>query len=482
MVRAVAGSARRIRMRTDAGLFRLRSVGDLQLLDARHADAVLRFELDNRAFFARSISDRGDDYFTEFAARHAALLAEQATGRCRFHVLVDAGGAVLGRFNLVDLADGRAELGFRLAERAGGRGVATETVGRLLRIARDEYGLHRLVASAALDNDGSRNVLRRNGFVPVGDVVLNGRPGLRHVRNLVGEALTRNAEGVWGDQGRQWLASLPGLIDDITADWQVTVERTHPMTFHWVARVTRADGTPAVLKIGVVDGHLDAEAEALRIFAGRGAVRLLAEDHERGALLMSSAEPGTPVAELVPTDDPAATAALIEAGRRLHRVPPPGCTLPHLRDYGDSFRTYLAQDADPIPRPLVERAARLFDELCATTPEDHVLHGDLHHGNVLHAGPDGWLAIDPAGLIGDPAFDCGAMLYNPDPDSRDPALLSLVPARVEQLAAGFGLPVERVRAWGFVMGVLSEVWTVEATGVASTRALDVAVLLADAVP
>ena len=449
-------------------------MGDLQPLGARHAEAVLRFEIDNRAYFARTVSDRGDDYFAEFAARHAALLAEQATGRCRCHVLVDDDGAVLGRFNLFDLADGQAVLGFRVAERVSRRGVATEGVRGILRLARDEYGLRRLIANAARDNAGSRGVLRRTGFTPAGEVVVGGRPGLRHVQDLV---LLANAEGVWGDQGRQWLAALPGLIAEITRDWQLTVERPLPMTFHWVARVTRADGTPAVLKVGVVDGHLDAEAEALRIFAGRGAVRLLAEDRKRGALLMSSADPGTPAADLVPSDDQAATAALIEAGRRLHRPPPPGCTLPHLRDHGGSLRRYLAQGDGPVPRALVERAARLFDELCATAPADRVLHGDLHHGNVLHAGPDGWLAIDPAGLVGDPGFDCGAMLYNPDPELRDPELLMLVPGRVEQLAEGFGLSVERVRAWGFVMGVLSEVWTVEATGVANTRALDVAVLL-----
>ncbi len=83
---------------------------ELERLDARHADAVLRFERENRAYFARSVPDRGDDYFAGFAARHAALLAEQATGRCHFHVLVGDGGAVLGRFNLVDVPGGHAGL------------------------------------------------------------------------------------------------------------------------------------------------------------------------------------------------------------------------------------------------------------------------------------------------------------------------------------------------------------------------------------
>jgi streptomycin 6-kinase len=284
--------------------------------------------------------------------------------------------------------------------------------------------------------------------------------------------LAKNAVEVWGETGRRWLTALPGLIDELTGAWELTIVRPHPMTYHWVAAVTRADGTPAVLKIGVPDGHLADEAEALRIFDGQGAVRLLAEDAGRGALLMESAQPGTPVADLVPADDVAATAALITTGRRLHRVPPAGCTLPHLR----SFREHFARAGGPIPRAMLERAAGLLDDLSEI---DRVLHGDLHHGNVLRHGTGDWLAIDPSPLIGDPGYDCGAMLYNPDPDRRDPQLLRLVPARVEQLADGFGLPVERVRAWGFVMGVLSEVWTVEATGAATTRALDVAHLLGE---
>ncbi|SCG62270.1 GNAT family N-acetyltransferase [Micromonospora coxensis] len=158
----------------------------LERLGAGHADAVLRFERENRAWFARTVPDRGDDYFTGFAARHAALLAEQATGGCHFHVLVDDDGEVLGRFNLVDVADGSAELGYRVAERAAGRGLATAGVRQVCDLARDEYGLTRLTAETTRDNPGSLAVLRRAGFTPVGEVLLDGRPGLRHVRELTG--------------------------------------------------------------------------------------------------------------------------------------------------------------------------------------------------------------------------------------------------------------------------------------------------------
>ncbi|MEV6847411.1 aminoglycoside phosphotransferase family protein [Actinoplanes sp. NPDC051411] len=165
------------------------------------------------------------------------------------------------------------------------------------------------------------------------------------------------------------------------------------------------------------------------------------------------------------------------AGReRLHRVPPDGCALPHLRGEGEDFRAYLRRfpGDGPMPRRLVEKAAELFEALCDSA-DDRVLHGDLHHDNVLRAG-DEWKAIDPFGRVGDAGFDCGPMLYNPDPPRRDEELLKLVPARIEQLADGYGMPVERVRAWGFVMGVLSEVWNAEG-GTVGTRALDVALVI-----
>ena len=130
---------------------------------------MLRFERENRAYFAKSIPDRGDAYFAEFAARHAALLDEQATGRCHFHVLVDDDGEIIGRFNLFDVADGGAVLGYRVAERFGGRGLAKEGVRAVCDLARDEYRLTRLTAKAARDNLASQAVLRGTGFVPIGE-------------------------------------------------------------------------------------------------------------------------------------------------------------------------------------------------------------------------------------------------------------------------------------------------------------------------
>ena len=297
--------------------------------------------------------------------------------------------------------------------------------------------------------------------------------------------LAGNVVEIWAEVGRRWLAGLPALLDEVARDWQLTVGAPFELSIHWVTRVTRVDGSAAVLKLGVPDdGHLAAEAEALRLYDGHGAVRLLADDPGRGALLLERAEPGEVVATLVPRCDEAATGALIEVGRRLHRVPPPGCGLPSLRTQSESFREHLRRfpGDDPVPRHLVERAGALFDELCASAPADLALHGDLHHGNLLRAEREPWLAIDPHGWVGDPGFDCGGMLYNPDPWRREDELLALVPARIEQLADGFGLPEDRVVAWGFVMGVLSEVWTAQGGGTPGSRALDVALALRPRLP
>ncbi|GIM92046.1 GNAT family N-acetyltransferase [Paractinoplanes toevensis] len=157
---------------------------ELERLHAGHAPAVLAFELANRGYFAASIADRGDDYFDRFADRHRALLAEQETGVCAFYVLVAEDGAVLGRFNLFDIEDHTAVLGYRVAQQAAGRGVATAAVRELCRLAAAELGLRTLRAAAADDNVASRKVLTKAGFVPVGPAHPGGKPGTWYERDV----------------------------------------------------------------------------------------------------------------------------------------------------------------------------------------------------------------------------------------------------------------------------------------------------------
>ncbi|MBI0293847.1 GNAT family N-acetyltransferase [Streptomyces sp. PRKS01-29] len=159
----------------------------LERLRADHTPVLLDFERENREYFARTVPDRGDAYFEEFASRIRALLAEQDAGVCHFHVVIDDQGELVGRVNLMDVEDGEAELGYRIGERAAGRGMGTAAVGEMCRLAATAYRLSALTARTTLDNVASMTVLGRNGFTLVGETSVGGRPGVRYRRPLVAE-------------------------------------------------------------------------------------------------------------------------------------------------------------------------------------------------------------------------------------------------------------------------------------------------------
>ncbi len=332
---------------------------------------------------------------------------------------------------------------------------------------------------------------------------------------MITQALARNVVGAWGEAGRRWLAGLPGILAGVARDWELTVGAPFELSYHYVVAVTCGDGTPAVLKLGVpTGGSLAREAPALAAFGGHGVARLLRADLGRGALLLERITPGWRLRDLVPVTDAEATSAAMSVMRELHVPAPDGCplpgavlaegvlpagvrpaevlaegVLPEAAAQAAAFDRYSAVhgQAGPLPLDLVVRAGGLMRELCGSAARRVVLHGDLHHDNILRGTREPWLAIDPHGIVGDPGYEIGALLYNPDPDDRDPALTALVPARVEQLAGELAMPVDRVVAWGFVKAVLSDVWSAEewAPGAAwspVSRALDVARLLLPRLP
>jgi ribosomal-protein-alanine N-acetyltransferase len=111
----------------------------LQRLRDDHRPDVLAFELANRTYLSASISDRGDAFFAHFDEQYNELLAKQETGRDAYYLLIDDNGSILGRFNLVDIDNGTAELGYRVPQRVAGRGEATTAVRQICRLAAAEF-------------------------------------------------------------------------------------------------------------------------------------------------------------------------------------------------------------------------------------------------------------------------------------------------------------------------------------------------------
>jgi streptomycin 6-kinase len=262
----------------------------------------------------------------------------------------------------------------------------------------------------------------------------------------------------------QWLDRLPDLVAGCARRWSLAVEPPFTQLSHsYVAPATHADGTPVVLKATAPGPEVEAEIAALRAFDGRGSVRLLEADPERGVLLLERLRPGTPLS--VVDDDEEATAVAAEVMQQLWRPLPAGHPYPHVAEWAAGLaglRRRFAGTTGPLPRRLVEEAEALFTDLIASMVEPVLLHGDLHHDNILAAERPPWLAIDPKGVVGEPAYEVGALLRNLAPRWRAEAQPGRVLARrVDQLAGELGFDRERIRGWGFAQAVLAAWWSLE---------------------
>lgn len=282
------------------------------------------------------------------------------------------------------------------------------------------------------------------------------------------ETFRRGIVQLRGPTALPWLERLPGELEACARRWSLALgEPYEVLSFNYVTRATLPDGTPVVLKVGMPDDkEFGMEAEALRFCEGRGMVRLLDADMgaEGAAMLLERIEPGVPLTAV--EDDEAAISAAIACMRRFWRPAPPQHEFPTIERWGLGFERHRRHygGSGAIPARLFERAERLYHELAASQVERVVLHGDFHQDNILSATREPWLAIDPKGVVGEPAYETGALLRNPNtvlvnvPDSH---LKPLLARRVAQLADELGVERERVRGWGMAQAVLSSCWSLE---------------------
>jgi streptomycin 6-kinase len=144
---------------------------------------------------------------------------------------------------------------------------------------------------------------------------------------------------------------------------------------------------------------------------------------------------------------------------------PDGHPFPSVEEWGEGFARHRAASGGgtgPLPAAPFARGEALFAELCDSAGPPVVLHGDLHHGNVLRARREPWLAIDPKGVVGEPAYEPGALLRNPLPHLPGlPGATALTRRRLDRLAADLALDRERIRSWAVAQAVLAAVWSIE---------------------
>ncbi|MCI3931494.1 aminoglycoside phosphotransferase family protein [Streptomyces sp. AN091965] len=276
----------------------------------------------------------------------------------------------------------------------------------------------------------------------------------------VPDALVESQHLYAGEAGRAFIAGLPELAARTLERWELTPlgASMHGMAA-LVLPVERADGSPAVVKFQVLDEETEGEPVALRVWDGDGAVRLLDHDAATGTMLLERAGDGrelTRFAEAGKDETRGAVLVIAELLARLTAGPAPA----GMRTLGaiagrmlDDTPAALKEIADPADRALVARCADAVREVVGE-PGDRMLHWDLHCGNVLAAGREPWLAIDPKPLAGDPGFDLWPALndrFDPD-DAR---------WRFDAMTEVLGLDRERALAWTLGRVLQNALWEVE---------------------
>jgi streptomycin 6-kinase len=240
--------------------------------------------------------------------------------------------------------------------------------------------------------------------------------------------------------------------------WEVAIDRTVATETSLIVHGRRGD-KPVVLKVVREPGDEWRCGEIAAQFAGRGVVQVY--EDMAGAALFEKLDPGEPLAKLSleGRDDEATDILAMLLGRMAPGDPPEGCST--VEHWGEGFARYDATGDERVPRALLEPAQQIFRDLCRTQREPALLHGDLHHYNVLSDRARGWCAIDPKGVVGELEYELGAALRNPLDRPDLFASLEAVERRLEHFGLVLGIDVGRARGWAFAQAVLSAIWSVE---------------------
>jgi streptomycin 6-kinase len=268
-------------------------------------------------------------------------------------------------------------------------------------------------------------------------------------------SFTANMLTLYGQEGQRWLDQLPEISRHFADLWQLgDLTLATNLSYNAVYFATQK---PVVLKLGFDREAVDREARALTVYQGQGSVRLLHSDIKNGALLIERADPGISLKSLFPPDDPAAVVHAATVMKRLHAAPVPDpSAFPVLHHW-----FAVLEIANSLPEGRLTKARELSRDLLKTSDKSVLLHGDLHHDNILSRG-ESWVAIDPKGVLGDPAYEVGAFISNPIPNILDhPHLPDLLMRRIDSFAVLLDQDPQRLCQWSYVQSMVTAGWMVE---------------------
>lgn len=270
------------------------------------------------------------------------------------------------------------------------------------------------------------------------------------------------------DGSRAWLASIPVVVRAWCETWRITLEPDVPtLSYNLVLFGASPQLGQVVLKVAPPHPEATAEIEAMRAVSGPGLVRLIDADPSLAIMMMERIVPGTSLKTRTDNGeigDQEATRIAAREMRKMWVAPPAEHHLFPLDRWFQALFTY--RDAHPngdgpITGHLVELAVAHAQDVLATQREQVVLHGDVHHDNILADAAHGWSLIDFKGLVGERGYDIGTWMLNPPGIGTWPTLRETVEQRLTMFSEELEIERERLWQWAMVHAVLSICWTLE---------------------
>jgi streptomycin 6-kinase len=276
---------------------------------------------------------------------------------------------------------------------------------------------------------------------------------------LIPSEFQERITNAFGTDGKVWIESLETTVQSYLEKWELTSEGSvENLSYNYVIKVKDSEGTPFILKLGVPNFDTRNEMVTLQAYDGDGCAALLKSDPENGVMLLERLIPGKMLS--AEKNEMLVVETFIKVWQAIRRPVPNGTATPSLTHWFEGLERYRENfPQGPISQEHVQLAEEFFQQVMDTSEGPELLHGDLHHENILYSEQKGWMAIDPKGVSGDPYFDVVSFLINQLDSKVDPK--GILKLRVDTISEQLGLDTQRLLKAGVALGTLYACWGIE---------------------
>lgn len=273
------------------------------------------------------------------------------------------------------------------------------------------------------------------------------------------QSFVQKIKGAFGEEGIQWLSHLHQIIEVYEKKWELTILRpVDNLSYNYVLNVKQINGCPAILKIGVPNIDFSNEINTLASYDGNGSVKLLRYEKKDGIMLLEKIIPGNMLFDL---SEEEAIEQYATVWSKLPRKVNLSLTTPNISKWFSAFDRYVESDYDFVEYPpkkfVLEAKLHSLDFM--NPSNEFLLHGDLHHENILYSEEKGWTVIDPKGVVGHLYLDFASFMVNHLPKNKD--VKQVLNNRINRLSNLLHLDKQKLVEASFVMATLSMCWAIE---------------------